>query len=288
MANSRKPGPLSGDIRFGRLGARTPGVLGLWDQGDPSVTTLMGDSPGPLGLNDWATPGFPRADWLSVPHLGAVCRADDGSALILGTRDPAALPATPPKPDTELPWNDVAADFERWEGKVAHMYLDTAGLVTVGVGKMLPNVKAAQALGFIKQADGLAASAEDIATDFKQVSKQAKGKLASSYKRYTKLMLPDEIIDTLLKKLVAGFEADLKENFAHYRSYPAPAKRALLDMVYNLGLAGLVKFKKLKKAAESGKWRTAAVNCERAGPSDERNDWTRDMFLQAAAEAEKK
>jgi hypothetical protein len=45
MANSRKPGPLSGDIRFGRLGARTPGPLGLLDQGDPNFTTLMGDSP---------------------------------------------------------------------------------------------------------------------------------------------------------------------------------------------------------------------------------------------------
>jgi GH24 family phage-related lysozyme (muramidase) len=199
-----------------------------------------------------------------------------------------ALPATPPKSGTELKWTEVAGDFEQWEGKVAHMYLDTKGLVTVGVGKMLPNVKAAQALGFVKQIDGRAASAEEIATDFKEVSKQAKGKLASSYKRYTKLMLPDEIIDALLKKVVTGFEADLAKNFAHYQTYPAPAKRALLDMAYNLGLDGLLDFKKLKKAAECGTWRTAAAQCHRAGPSQERNDWTREMFLQAAAEAVKK
>ena len=182
---------------------------------------------------------------------------------------------------TELNWDEVRADFIMWEGEKPHMYLDTKGLVTVGVGKMLPNVAAAQALGFVRRSDKKSASAAEIETDFNEVSKQTKGKLASSYLKYTKLDLPDEVIDDLLKTVVDGFEADLQQAFAGYKTYPVAAKRALLDMIYNLGLVGLLKFKKLKKSAEAGDWKKAASECRRNGPSDERNDWTRDRFLEA-------
>jgi GH24 family phage-related lysozyme (muramidase) len=100
--------------------------------------------------------------------------------------------------------------------------------------------------------------------------------------------LPGDKIDALLKQVVDGFEADLADHFTDYRTYPAPVKRALLDMIYNLGLAGILKFKQLKKSVEAAKWRNAAKQCHREGPSDERNDWTRDMFLEAAKEAEAK
>jgi GH24 family phage-related lysozyme (muramidase) len=185
--------------------------------------------------------------------------------------------------DIEASWEEVQADFERWEGKLSHMYLDTVGLVTVGVGKMLPDVGAAQELRFVRRADGTDASPEEIAADYNAVSSQAKGRLAATYRRYTSLDLPDEAIGSLLKAVVEGFEADLEGSFAGYDSYPLTAKRALLDMIYNLGLVGLLKFKKLQAAVESGDWQAAAAQCHRNGPSQERNDWTRDQFLAAAA-----
>jgi GH24 family phage-related lysozyme (muramidase) len=184
--------------------------------------------------------------------------------------------------DIEANWDEVEADFEHFEGKVSHMYLDTVGLVTVGVGKMLRDIAAAQELPFVRRADGAAASPAEIAADFNAVASQAKGKIASTYERYTALDLPDEAIAALLKTVVDGFEADLADAFAGYDSYPLAAKRALLDMIYNLGLAGLLKFKKLKAAVEAGDWQGAAAQCHRNGPSQERNDWTRDQFLAAA------
>ncbi len=184
--------------------------------------------------------------------------------------------------DIESSWDDVRADFERWEGKIPHMYLDTKGLVTVGVGKMLPNVAAAQELDFVRRADGSAASADEIAIDFNAVSAQVKGKLAATYKKYASLDLTDEAIGALLKAVVEGFEEDLAQSFAGYDGYPLPVKKALLDMVYNLGLDGLLKFKKMKASVEAGDWTTAAAQCHRNGPSDERNDWTRELFLAAA------
>lgn len=79
MANSYIPG------RFNPLGtwtaARTPGMLGLNDQGDPNRTTLLGNTPGPLGLNDWADPNLPR--YGAGNPFARFVRNDQGVAIAL-------------------------------------------------------------------------------------------------------------------------------------------------------------------------------------------------------------
>ena len=52
---------------------------------------------------------------------------------------------------SELSWEEIVRDFDRFEGRIAHMYLDTKGLVTVGVGKMLRNEAAALKLPFVRR-----------------------------------------------------------------------------------------------------------------------------------------
>lgn len=54
MANSRIPGPLKPPSQPGIIPARTPGSLGYLDQGDPTVSALLGDTPGSLGWGDGA------------------------------------------------------------------------------------------------------------------------------------------------------------------------------------------------------------------------------------------
>ena len=79
MANSYIPGPRNG---FGTwTPARTPGMLGLNDQGDPNRTTLLGDTPGPLGFNDWADPTLPR--YGAGNPFARFVRTDQGVAVAL-------------------------------------------------------------------------------------------------------------------------------------------------------------------------------------------------------------
>lgn len=197
--------------------------------------------------------------------------------------NPCILGAGPsPAHSTVVTWAETAADFARWEGRVPHMYLDTRGLVTVGIGQRVFSLKQAQGMPFERRSDKAKASADEIKADHEAVLKQPAGKRWPYYTPYTKLDLPEEEIDRLLREKVDGFEADLRASFAGYDNYPAPAKRALMDMIYNLGKTGLLKFTTLKKAAEAGEWKKAAERCRRIGPSDERNDWTRDLFLEAA------
>jgi len=183
----------------------------------------------------------------------------------------------------DLSWEEIVRDFDRFEGRIAHMYLDTKGLVTVGVGKMLRNEAAALKLPFVRRTDGQAATPAEITADFRAVLAQPLGKLAGSYRKFTLLDLPNPAIDALLKVTVDGFQADLRARLPGYAAAPAPAKAALLDMAYNLGTDGLLLYKNLKAAVARGDWQRAAAESHRNGPSQERNDWTRDQFLAAMA-----
>ncbi len=51
------------------------------------------------------------------------------------------------------------------EGCISHMYLDTVGKVTVGVGNMLPTADAATALPFIRTGSGNNATENEIRAD---------------------------------------------------------------------------------------------------------------------------
>jgi hypothetical protein len=82
--------------------------------------------------------------------------------------------------------------------------------------------------------------------------------------------------------VLEGFEADLRKQLPHYDSLPDCVKLALLDMIYNLGPAGLFKdFPHLMAAIETSAWAQAAAHCMRRGPSPARNAWTRQQFLDA-------
>src|SRR5262249_45639642 len=60
---SRAPGSAGRDVTgpADAVPARTPGSLGKNDQGDPTMWSQLGDTQGPLGMNDHATPIIAQA-----------------------------------------------------------------------------------------------------------------------------------------------------------------------------------------------------------------------------------
>jgi GH24 family phage-related lysozyme (muramidase) len=170
--------------------------------------------------------------------------------------------------------------LKEFEGCVPWMYRDTVGKVTVGVGLMLPDAKAAQALPFVLGTR--AATSEEIAAEYTRVDTLPLGRASAFYKSPTALELTQQTIDTKLTSVLEGFEADLRTQLPHYDALPDTVKMALLDMIYNLGPAGLFKgFPHLIAAVDSGAWAQAAERCIRRGPSAARNAWTREQFLDA-------
>lgn len=176
------------------------------------------------------------------------------------------------------------AKLKEFEGCVPWMYRDTVGKVTVGVGLMLPDAKAAQALPFL--VNSRAATPEEITAEYARVDAMALGRPSSFYKTPTSLQLTQQTIDTKLSAVLQGFEADLRTQFPRYDTFPDAIKMALLDMIYNLGPTGLFHgFPHLVAAVETGAWAQAAEHCMRRGPSPARNNWTRQQFLNAVVTA---
>ncbi len=171
-----------------------------------------------------------------------------------------------------------------FEGSVNHMYLDTRGLVTVGVGNYLPNVDAAQALDFVNTDTHQNASTVEIAIDYNNVSKQVGAKRADYYKQFCKLELPQDKIDILFNSRVSEFVASLNKSYPDYNTYPESVQLAMLDMAFNLGVGGLkTKWPKLNAAIAAQDWTNAATCCIRPGGQQSRNDATVALFLQGVS-----
>ena len=175
--------------------------------------------------------------------------------------------------------------LEKYEGKIEHMYLDTKGYVTVGVGHLLKDVAAAQALNFIHQSGGQEATAEEVNTDYDTVKKQPKGLFASSYKQYTKLALSSADIDALTDGHISSFEKELTIIYGEeeFTAFPSEVRLALFDMIFNLGMPKLRDgFPTLNKLVKAKDWAAAAGESSRRGIADDRNQYVKDLFLSAA------
>lgn len=189
---------------------------------------------------------------------------------------------------TEAEKLTLRGKLEKYEGLIEHMYLDTKGYVTVGVGHLLSTLTEAQALNFTKKKDSKKATKEEIKTDYDTVKKQTKGQFASSYKKHTKLKLTKIEADKLTNKHIESFEKELKKVFGSeaFEGYPSDVRLALFDMIFNLGMTNLrKKFPTFVKHVKAKKWSDAATESKRTDVSSERNKYVKDLFDKVATAA---
>jgi GH24 family phage-related lysozyme (muramidase) len=169
-----------------------------------------------------------------------------------------------------------------FETAVPWMYLDTRGLVTAGIGQMLPNAASAQALAFLHP-DGSPAAPDVIRADFERVHALAAGQPCHAYRSPTSPTLAADAMTALLAAVTTANDAVLRRRLPGYDGFPNPAKLGLLDMLYNLGEPKLFReYPLLLAAINNQHWLLASQQCHRTGPNPARNDWTRQQFLAAA------
>lgn len=171
--------------------------------------------------------------------------------------------------------------LKRWEGVIPYLYLDSVGLVTIGIGFMLPNVFSASTLPFVNTSGEPSTQAE-IAADFNRVKSLPANKLPTYYHSFSSPLLPQAEINRLLAANVSSFEISLRKMYSGYDTYPDSVKVGLIDMCYNLGSAKLkAQYPKFNRAVQTHNWILAADQCHRNGPSAERNEFTQKLFLEA-------
>ncbi len=270
-----------------RMALRIPGPIGLLHpEGDPLFPGLCIGAPGGALRAPLGTPAWECA--LEFHRSGAAPAVD---------RQPPARPR--PAAGEPLDFNQVFAHIERWEGVVKWMYLDThkPPLVTVGAGHMLPNVAAAKALAFVNTSTKKPATEAEIETAFQAVAKMTGGRERTCYLQKPSLEITVEAAkQTAIARLNREFIPQLKKWLPDFDSYPVPAREALIDMVYTMGIGrdagmkeaeGLRAYTDLKAALESRDFKAASLVCRRTGARPERNAFAQELFEKAAAEEER-
>jgi hypothetical protein len=167
---------------------------------------------------------------------------------------------------------EFRAFSERFEGYVPYMYLDIKGLVTVGVGNLIDPVELATVLPFrFKSRPGIAtpgalASQEKIAAEW-QLLKSNPNLAQKGFRAcdpLTELDIPDDALNDLIVKRLAGSESFLKRQaqFSAFDNWPADAQLALLSMAWAMGPAGPGRFPLFSAACENLDFNFAAQECQ--------------------------
>ncbi len=176
--------------------------------------------------------------------------------------------------------NDEIYQFiVRFEGSVPHMYLDTNGYVTVGVGGLVPTEAAARRLFMRDRASHAAATPDEQAEEWNMVGGMKRGLKASAYLRVCNLEMAPAEIKRLFNARVMEFQQQLRAVYLNYDSCPAPCRLALLDMAFNLGCGALNrKWPSLRSAVLTMNWLEAAKQSFRPQSSTARNVAVAELF----------
>jgi len=194
-----------------------------------------------------------------------------------------AIKPSVPVPVTEALKAKLRKKLEQYEGRVEHMYLDTKGYVTVGVGHMMSSAEEAKKVAFINASSNAQASKKEIEDEFALIKSKPFGAAypARRFKSSTKLKLTDSTINELTNKHITSFEGELKQIYGatEFNTHPENVKLALFDMIFNLGMpklkTGYPKFNKYIKAKD---YKNAALESNRNGIAAERNQYVKDLL----------
>ena len=159
---------------------------------------------------------------------------------------------------------NVMARIERFEGRTTWMYLDTAGVVTCGVGHALATAQAAIALPWSRPE-------AIVRADYARVQSAPRGRRALFYEQFSESRLPEFEIDRLRNSDVSRFLSQIERTLPELLSWPDAAQEAALDIAFNCGVAGLLRFHHMLEAIRRREWEIAAAESHRPQVSDARN-----------------
>jgi hypothetical protein len=161
-----------------------------------------------------------------------------------------------------------------YEGAIPYMYLDTKGLVTVGIGNLIDPVATARLLPFqfkthnkLGQRPGLFATHAQIEAEWNHLKNHPKRAVFMS--KGHELCAPETNLELNPTNLASLFQSKSNSNeqylrgvYPSFAKWPADAQLAVMSMAWALGPAFHKKWPKFHAACVKGDFDNAAGNCE--------------------------
>ena len=184
---------------------------------------------------------------------------------------------------------EVITKLEEYEGRYDHLYLDTKGKVTVGVGHLVAseiNIAFVTMYKLVNKLPSGFATLEEKKVEYRTISKQKKSYKAAWYKQYTTLVMRDVDINSQRDKHIDSFYAELTSIYKKTNGYPddfdnfpEKVQIALFDMIFNLGKTKLSNtFPTFNAAIKTSNWGKAALESNRPDVNASRNNYVKDLF----------
>lgn len=160
-----------------------------------------------------------------------------------------------------------------YEGEVPYMYLDTKGLITVGIGNLIDPVAAARLLPFqfkatnkAHQRPGQLATHAQIEAEWNHLKYDPQRSVMmqrghKSCRHETNLELSPANLALLFQSKTSSNETYLRGVYPSFVKWPADAQLAVMSMAWALGPAFHKKWPKFHAACTRGDFDDAANNC---------------------------
>src|SRR5690554_4452760 len=110
--------------------------------------------------------------------------------------------------------NEVSSNIEKYEGRFNHLYLDTKGRVTVGVGHLVASRSAISSVPLYRIVNKIPttiATIQERQAEYDNISKKPFGYQysASAFKKYTTLVMKEADIDKQRDNHIQNFYSEL-------------------------------------------------------------------------------
>jgi len=236
--------------------------------------------------------------WIASKEAGGVAprapKAKEGGGHI-----PAPGPEAGGDQKSPLTLDEVVLDLVAWEGEIPHLYLDSKGYMTIGIGTCLVSKDRAKdpartlKLPLRKVAeDKFAEDSDPLADDelkrtvFGKIVAMAPKMQAASYLTQPRLAMKRDDVHAMVNAFLdeKAWPA-IKRNFPTHKDFPKCALRAMIEILYNCGPGFLdagtpdapPKAPKMRAAILATDWKSAAKEVPVKGRA-ERRQWRTDLF----------
>lgn len=163
-----------------------------------------------------------------------------------------------------------------FEGDIPHIYLDTNGFISSGVGYNVDNKDTFMSIPWRNQNRPATQEEKEAAynkfMELKNAKEYGEGYDAEHFKEYSPLTMEKDMRTSAMNKHVLNAAEFLDRRYPWFRNLSPERQAAIIDIQYNTGKFTKNEFPKLIEAAKRNDFAEMAKQSHRKGVQKDRND----------------